>query len=206
MYARSTTVRGAPQSLDDAISFVRDKVMPAVTGLPGYVGMSMLADRVSGPCIATSAWETEQAMHDSESPLHALRLRFAEILGGRPEVQEWEIAVLHRSGRAPDGASCRVVWSTSAPADTERLLDAFRMTVLPRMAELPGFRSVSMMVDRETGHAVSATVFESRDAMNRTTGVVAPMREEFVRRSGGEITEVGEFDLVLAHLRVPETV
>jgi hypothetical protein len=32
------------------------------------------------------------------------------------------------------------------------------------------------------------------------------MREEFTRQTGGEITEIAEFDLALHHLRVPETV
>ena len=206
MYARSTTVRGNSQALDDATVYLRDKVMPAVQGLDGFVGLSMLSDRETGRCIATTAWESEEAMHDSESPLHQLRRRYADILGGRPEVQEWEIAVLHRRQHAPDGACARVVWSRGDVADSERVLDAFRMTMLPRMEELPGFCSVSMLVDLEAGHAATATVYESRDAMNRATATARPMREEFTASMGGEITEVGEFDLVLAHLRVPETV
>ena len=206
MYARSTTVRGSSQSLDDATVYLRDKVMPAVQGLAGFVGLSMLADRETGRCIATTAWESEEAMHDSEGPLHQLRRRYADILGGRPEVQEWEIAVLHRRQHAPEGACCRVVWSRGDVADSERALDAFRMTMLPRMEELPGFCSVSMLVDLEAGHAVTATVYESRDAMSRAAATARPMREEFTASMGGEITEVGEFDLVLAHLRVPETV
>ena len=54
---------------------------------------------------------------------------------------------------------------------------------------------------------MTATVYESRDAMDRAaeTG-----RGRCARTSpaqmGMEITEVAEFDLVLAHLRVPETV
>jgi hypothetical protein len=49
-------------------------------------------------------------------------------------------------------------------------------------------------------------VYESRAAMRAATGMAEPLREEFVRQMGGEITEVAEFDLALAHLRVPETV
>ena len=207
MYARSTTVRGNPQSLDDAIAYLRDEVMPAVQEMDGCIGLSMLCDRDSGRCIATTAWETEEAMHNSESGLHAMRQRFAEMLGGPPEVQEWEIAVLHRIAARPRRAPA--AGSSGArgdPADVERYVDAFRMSLLPRMEELPGFCSVSLLVDRENGRSATATVYENRDAMNRAAETAKPMREEFTRQMGSEITEVAEFDLALAHLRVPETV
>ena len=206
MYARSTTVRGTPQRLDQAIAYVRDRVWPAIQGLPGCVGLSMLVDRDSGRSIATTAWETEEAMQDSESPLHALRRRYAEILGGEPEVQEWEIAVIHRLRRAPDGAVCRVIWSRAPELEEERLMDAVRMILLPKLDDVPGFCSVSMLVDRETSRAVTAAVYESREAMDRATEQVMRLREEFNREMGSEITEVAVFELALAHLRVPETV
>jgi quinol monooxygenase YgiN len=206
MYARSTTVRGNPQSLDDAIAYLRDEVMPAAQEIEGCVGMSMMCDRDSGRCIATTAWETEEAMHNSESRLHDMRQRYAEMLGGQPEVQEWEIAVLHRAHRAPEGACCRILWSRGNPDDLERVLDTFRMAMLPRVEELPGFCSVSMLVDRANGRAATATVYESHDAMNRASDTARSMREDFTRQMGGEILEVAEMDLVLAHLRVPETV
>jgi len=207
MYARSTTVRGTPQRLDQAIAYVRDRVWPAIQGLPGCVGLSMLVDRDSGRSIATTAWETEEAMHDSESPLHALRRRYAEILGGEPEVQEWEIAVIHRLRRAPEGAACRVVWSrTDASLEEERLMDAVRMVLLPQLDDVPGFCSVSMLVDRETSRAVTAAVYESREAMDRATEQVMRLREGFNRQMGSQITEVAMFELAVAHLRVPETV
>src|SRR4051794_25407802 len=45
MYARSTTMRGNPQAVDDLITTVRDEVMPMLTQLDGCVGVSLLADR-----------------------------------------------------------------------------------------------------------------------------------------------------------------
>lgn len=39
--------------------------MPALEEMDGYIGLSMLVDRESGRCIATSAWETEEAQRSS---------------------------------------------------------------------------------------------------------------------------------------------
>ena len=206
MYARTTTTSGNPQTIDDAMAYMRDEVMPAVQAMDGCIGMSMLADRDSGRCIATTAWESEEAMHNSESGVHDMRMRYADMMGDRPQVQEWEIGVLHRKHTAPEGAVVRVIWATGDPADAERSLDAFKMTMLPRLEDLPGFCSVSMLVDREGGRSATAVVYESRESMDRATEMGRAMREDFTRQMGGEVSEVAAFELLLAHLRVPETV
>ena len=206
MYARSTTVQGNTQSLDDAIAYMRDEVMPAIQQMEGCIGMSLMCDRDSGRCIATSAWETEEAMHNSESAVHDRRRRLAEMLGGTPEVKEWEIALLHRVHHAPDGATCRVLWSQGNPGDTERVMDMIRMNLLSRMEDLPGFCSVSMLLDRDNGRASMAVTYENRQSMDRALEQALPMRAEFEQQTGWRFTEIAEFDLALAHLRVPETV
>jgi hypothetical protein len=206
MYARSSTVQGDPQALDDAIDYLRDEVLPAVEKIDGCIGLSTMCDRDSGRCIATTSWRSEEAMHDSEGLVFELRRRFAEILGARTEIREWEIAVLHRRQPAPEAAGARVIWSRWNPGDLDRALDSFRTDVLPRLETLPGFCSVSMLVDRETGRTVTAEVFESRELMFRAATAAKPMREEFTRRMRGEITDLAELDVALAHLRVPETV
>jgi quinol monooxygenase YgiN len=206
MYARTTTTSGNPETVDDAMAYMRDEVMPAVQAMDGCIGLSMLADRDTGRCIATTAWASEEAMHDSESGVHDLRMRYAEMMGGRPQVQEWEIAVLHRKHTAPEGAVVRVIWAQSDPGQAEQMMDAYRMSLLPRIEDLPGFCSVSLLVDRESGRSVSSTVYESRESMDRASEMGRAMREEFSGQMGSQITDVAEFDLLLAHLRVPETV
>ena len=78
MYARSTTVQGDPQAMDDVIAYVRDEVAPLVGDLDGYVGISMICDRDSGRCIVTSTWATEGARQASNSAVGASRSRVAE--------------------------------------------------------------------------------------------------------------------------------
>jgi hypothetical protein len=206
MYARSTTVRGNPAAIEVGIAYVEEAVIPAVRDMDGCVGLSMLADRQAGHCIITTAWADAEAMRRSAENVRGIRDRTAEILVGPAEVQEWEIAILHRLYETRDHACARVIWAKGDPARMDHMIDTFRMSLLPRMEELPGFCSVSVMVDRTSGTSATAVTYESRDAMDAAREQAAAMRREFAGAMGMEITDVGAFDLVLAHLRVPETV
>ena len=206
MYARSTTVRGNPQATNDGIAYVRDKVMPAVQQMDGCVGLSMLADRDSGRCIVTTSWADAEAMKASASGVMGMRQRTVEILDGPADVQEWEIALMHRLHTAHHGACARVIWNDGDPAAADRMLDTFRMAVLPQLEDLPGCCSVSVMLDRSSGHAVVTTTYDSPQDMAAAADRAKQMREEFLRQMNRTVTEVAEFELVLAHLRIPETV
>jgi hypothetical protein len=206
MYARSTTVRGNPDAVDEGIAYVRDTVMPAVQQMDGCVGLSMLADRTSGRCIVTTAWADFDALRLSAEGVKPMRQRAAEIMGGEIAVNEWEIVVLHRMHEARDGACTRVIWSKGDPDRMDRVIDAFRMSMIARIEELPGFWSVSVMVDRARGCTATAVNYENREQMNLAQEPGMALRHEFNQKMGMEATEVAEFDLVLAHLRVPETV
>ena len=145
-------------------------------------------------------------MRASAERVRQSRDRAAETFGATPEVQEWEIAVLHRAHRIGDGACARVTWTRTDPANLDRVIDAYRDSLMPWWEQTPGFRSNSLLMDRREGRCASTVVFESRDAMAHTRDQFTTLREEFVTRMGMEILEVAEFDLALAHLRVPETV
>ena len=206
MYARSTTIRGNPQSLDEGIAYVRDEVMPFVQEMDGCIGLSMLADRDTGRCIVTTAWADEQAIRASADRVRSSRDRAAESFGGRPEVQEWEIAVLHRVRPAEPGACTRVTWGQADGGRLDETLETVRMTLLPKVEELPGFCSISVLVERQSGRVATAVTYESRDALERSQQDASALRQQYADTMHMQITEVAEFELALAHLRVPETV
>jgi len=206
MYARTTTMRVGPQHVDEFVALARDELMPMVTRLDGSVGLSLVVDRHTGRCITTSAWETEEAMHASAESVRESRERAAERFGRTPEVQEWEIAVLHRAHRVGDGACARVTWTRTDPRNLDAVIDTYRESLMPWWEQSDGFCSNSLLIDRRDGRCASAVVFESREAMAHTRDQFTTLREEFTQRMGMEILEVAEFDLALAHLRVPETV
>ena len=82
MYARSTTIEAQPSSIDAGIAHVRDVVMPALQKVDGCLGVSLLVDRGSGRCIATSSWENEQAMRASAREIRPVRDQAAQTFGG----------------------------------------------------------------------------------------------------------------------------
>jgi quinol monooxygenase YgiN len=204
VHARSTTVRAHPESIDAGIAHIRDEVMPMLSGMEGCVGLSMLADRTSGRCIITSAWQSEEAMRASAEQLRPVRDRAAEMLGGRAQVDEWEIAVLHRDHASEPGACVRATWLRTEPGQTERLVEFYRMELLPAIQEYEGFCSASLMVDHAGGYLVSSVTFDGLDSMAGTREQAMALRDRATGEIGGEIVDVGEFELVLAHLRVPE--
>ena len=206
MHARSITIMADPRSIDAGVAFVRDQVMPMTQALEGFVGLSMLVDRATGRTITTSAWRDESTMRASNQQLRPSRHRAAEIMGGDgPQVEEWEIAVLHRDHTSAPGACVRVTWSRMTdPQQADRAIETYRSAVLPPTQELDGFCSASLLVNRQTGMSVSSVTFDSREAMERSRQQMAAMREKTMPEAGVELMEVAEFELALAHLRVPE--
>ena len=206
MYARSTSVRGDPQALGDGMAYVHDKVRPAVLQMDGCVGISMLADKDSGRCIVTTSWADAAALRRSARDNGPLRDRYAEIFRGPTDVHEWEIALMHRACETGDGSCARVTWTTGDPADLDHMVDTYRMTMIPKLEELPGFCSVSLLIDRATGEGATSVTYQSRAALQGAQEAGVAMREEFLRAVNRESSEGAVFDVVLAHLRVPEKV
>ncbi len=207
MYARSTTIQAQPLSVDIGIAHVRDVVMPALSEIDGFVGVSLLVDRQSGLCIATSAWDSVQAMRASAERVAPIRDQAALMFDGSARVEEWEIASLHRDHRSGEGACVRATWLKVVPDQLGRSLDFYRTAVLPEMERLDGFCSASLMVDHPAGRrAVSCSTFDSMEAMARNSDQASELRSRRVRDLGAEVIDVVEFELAIAHLRVPELV
>jgi heme-degrading monooxygenase HmoA len=204
MYARSTTINAMPMSIDAGVAQVRDEVMPTLMEMEGCIGLSMMADRDSGRCITTTAWRSEQAMRATDEELRPVRERLARTLGGSPQVEEWEIAVLHRDHRSVAGACIRATWVQVDPTTLDRAIDVYRLASLPRLEDLAGFCSASLLVDRDSGRAVSSVTYDSREAMESNREAAASMRAATSKDAGAQVLDTGEFELVIAHLRVPE--
>jgi heme-degrading monooxygenase HmoA len=198
VYARSTTFHGKPGNIDAGIKFVTSEVAPMLDSIEGCRGVSFLVDRETGQCIATSSWDTDAAMRGSDDQLRPIRDRGREVLGGSMQVDEWEIAVMHRTQH---GECCRVSW---LEGDLHTMTETFRVGILPQIEQTPGFCSASLLINTTTGLGCATTTWETRDAMEASRATADEMRSRAAREAGGQIVDVHEFELAYAHLHVPE--
>ena len=198
MYARSSTFHGRPESIDAGIRFVQAEAGPMLAHTAGCRGLSLLVDRDTGYCIATSSWETEEAMTASDPALRAMRERGRDILGASMQVDSWEIVAMHRSHH---GECCRVSW---LEGDVDTMTETFRTVLLSRLEEMDGFCSASLLVDRASGLCCATTTWETRETMEASRSAADEMRTRTAAEASGAVVEVHEFDLAYAHLHVPE--
>ncbi len=198
MYARSTTFNGRPENIDAGIAFVKKEAGPMLEQIEGCRGLSMLVDRGTGQCIATSSWDSEATMLASDDRLRPIRDRGRDILGASMQIDAWEIAVMHRSHH---GECCRVSW---LQGDLDAMTETFRVGILPELEQTAGFCSASLLVDRSAGLGCATTAWETRAAMEASRSAADDMRSRAASDAGGLIVDVHEFDLAYAHLHVPE--
>ena len=174
---------------------------------PGCVGLSLIVDRATGHCIATSSWDSAGEMRASESAIGPVRAGAADAFGGTIDtVDEWEIAVLHREHRAGDSACVRCTWLQVPPDDVERAVALYQSRVLPEIEAMSGFRSASFFVDRESGRCVSASAWTTREKLEHSQMRLDELRTTASAEAGAQVVEAADFDLAIAQLRVPERI
>ena len=207
MYARTTTIQADRSKVEDGIARVRGQVFPAVTAMDGCAGMSLLVDRESGRCIATTSWETEDAMRSSAEQVKPLRGDAEQTLGATSsEVATWEVAVMHRDHASPDGACARVTWLSGDQGLGDRAADVYRTLILPTVQEWDGFCSANLMISRDSGRIVGTVTFETRAQLEATREAAKDLRHRASEQLEASVDDVAEMEVAMAHLHVPELV
>jgi heme-degrading monooxygenase HmoA len=205
VYVRTTEVQADPAKIEDGIATIREDIFPAVSDMDGCVGMSLLVDRASGRCIATTAWQSEDAMQETAERVRPLRDKAEETLdSSSSDVHQWEVAAVHRDHAAPNGACARLTWLRGDPGTADRAIDMYKMSVLPRLEEMDGFCSASLMIDHQAGRVVGTAAFDSREALEATREAAMGIRERVASELGATVEKVEEMEIAFAHLHVPE--
>jgi hypothetical protein len=145
-------------------------------------------------------------MRASEETIRSIRNQAAELFGGGAQVEEWEIAAMHREHRAGEGACVRATWVKVDPDQIDGGIDFYKTTIVPALEELEGFCSASLLLDRASGRGVAAATFDNAEAIERNKDQLDRIRATGSQETNAEVLDQCDFELAVAHLRVPEMV
>src|ERR671911_2864210 len=94
MYARVTTIQGAPAKIDDAKGHIQEQALPQLQKMEGFKGFLALGDRQSGKVVGVAFWESEEALRATDQAVSSVRSGAAEAAEGTvSSVEEYEVFV-----------------------------------------------------------------------------------------------------------------
>ena len=99
MFARTFTIEGRREQLDEFARTGQEKILPALRRLEGFEGVLVLAKRQNGKILMVTLWESEEALRGGEEASHFFRAFGAEIAGGKViDVERYEIVYSETGG------------------------------------------------------------------------------------------------------------
>jgi len=105
MYARVTTIQGAPAKIDDAKGHIQEQTLPQLQKMEGFKGFLALGDRNSGKVLGVAFWESEEALRATEEAVSSVRSGAAEAADGTvASVEHYEVFVNEAPSAGPLGA------------------------------------------------------------------------------------------------------
>ena len=81
MFARVSTFQIPPGQGEEAIDYIRERVLPGAQEMEGFEGPYLLLDRDSGKALMVGLWESEEAMRASEELLAVRHAGNAQRIG-----------------------------------------------------------------------------------------------------------------------------
>ena len=120
MYARLTTIEGAPEKMDEATRHVQEQTLPQLKQMDGFKGFVALGDRNSGRLVGVAFWESEEALQATEQEVSGVRSGAADAVDGTvASVEQYEVVVYEAPSTGPvSGVTDTVGGTTSTVTDS----------------------------------------------------------------------------------------
>ncbi|CAN5272291.1 hypothetical protein BH09ACT13_BH09ACT13_08440 [soil metagenome] len=92
--ARVSSLEGAPEGIDEGISFIKEQILPQVGDITGWRGLVALIDRTSGKTKTITLWDGPESLAASEDRANTLRSEAAAALNEQiVGVERYEVAL-----------------------------------------------------------------------------------------------------------------
>ncbi|MBS2963519.1 hypothetical protein KGA66_10710 [Actinocrinis puniceicyclus] len=197
MFVRTVYAVGDPQKLDAAIEALRSEGRAMLSEQPGYRGMGLFADREQGKLSIGTWWESEKARQDSDEALRTRRAQLLRPFATTMTIDDWEVIAAQRPGRLSAGACMRLTRLEFDPMDADLGAETMRGLVMERLKAMPGVVGIAMFMNRAKGRSTVAVLYQDREALGRSRGSAALLRDDAVGKAHSTVRSVEEFEVVM---------
>jgi hypothetical protein len=201
LHVRFNFLTADPLRLGDSVKFIESEVRPQVDSQPGSLGTSLYTDPDAGLAILESFWASDDAMHASEHTVSSSRREAVKRAAGTVSVERYEVPVFELEAPVRSGASMRLTRMDVEPSQVEDAVEVYGDTAVPWLAETRGFCSTLLLVDPQTGHTISETLWRDEATLAETRSLAAAVRVDTVSATGCVIRAVEEYGLVSTSAR-----
>ena len=203
MHIRLSRIAVEPPALDGCLAYIEREVRPAVEGLRGNLGISVLADRAEGAALFGSVWASSHVMSASEKTEGPLRSELAKRAGGPVTAEDYEIAVFLQEAQPQSGQAVRLTRIQVKPSQALDVIEVIGDIAVPSLAETPGFCGAFLFADPDSGRLISQTVWRDPQARTAAPSVAAIVRTEVPDEADSEIRAVEDYGLVFSSVQEP---
>lgn len=195
-YARRTVTKASPDSLDTAIKVVQEQVIPAVQGIPGFMGGYWLADRGTGDGVAFTFFDNKEALETSRPAADQIRTGAAQAIGA-DVVSVDHFDVLANTGeKVHETATHARIAEASGSADAvEIAARQIKENVIPAARELPGFQGGFWLINRDSNQATGVTLFDSASSLEASLAPAEKIRSG-INDAGGMVGEFRHYEII----------
>ena len=203
LHVRLHLITADPPVLDGCIKFIESEVRPAAESLPGSLGLSLLASAEPRVAVLELFWATHGALLESREQMAALRGELARRAGGPVTDEQHRVPVFERDRPLRGGEAVRLTRMEIRPTAVEDVIEVYGDTVVPRLAESPGFSGALLLDGHDSGHLISETVWEDPQARAAGPSDAAIIRTEILDASSYVVRVVEDYSLVFSSVRKP---
>ena len=200
MYARVTSVKLAPDKLEQGIATFEQRVVPGARQQAGYAGAALIVNRETGESSGIFYWDSLESLNGSEQETTQRRTEVTGSLGAAVlDVDRFEMVIFERAaaaGEPKSGTFARLNELYAQPAKIEELI-AFMRRSASSVLQQQGCRALLMGVNRMTGRSVVTSVWETAADREASEAAVTGLRKEAGELAGQQPTvTVGEIAFV----------
>ena len=181
MFTRIANFTGV-HDIDESVRYLREAAVPLLRQQAGYQGAAASADKSHDLLGVLTMWSSEADRDASESALAKTREELRRAIGGRVDLEHYELVVAEMISAPPVGAALRAQRISMDPSAVDGNIAYFKSDVLPRLKAQPGFLAVRNMIDRVSGHGMVGTVWTDQASLTAAANEAAKRRQMAIER------------------------